>query len=1517
MICPNKNSKEWQALVDRVGEDYAHLVFEAENTPLSPSSILMTMRDPLLREIEAKVLAAPQYFVAKYSDYGFKALGKIATAEELIQLFYARAKNIGGTLEGDVIKKDNANFLLFPETKQTFQAVPNKDVPARLKESLENLFERSGVPFVVINDEEQKFKGRFINDGDDRIVIINLAYAESSTPFHEYYHPFVRALSLTNPILFDTILTKAKTLAVKPDTDPEELVVEYLAKLKDSESTLQRFKQWVMSFIARTFGKPKVTGALNNLSDLLTFLETDLEKVTLSETTLTRADSDVENILKSLREGGVSYKFNKDTTNTNYIDAITKLSKEQNLTTDDTSLYYRNEAGEEVAIRLSSFVGDKEMGEFSRKFANKPYPWPEYQARQIFKGQGFDVGDTPKEDITATILLNGKQVSFSDILTSLEKQFGLNRIYGKMVHAFLQFKMEQDPAKKAQARLEANKWALELGTPFATLETHTELVEYEENFDKVLAAAQINLEGARPDKVTPEVTVMSKILKDSSGKFIGTTIDSLVQHPNNDVSLLDWKTGDLLKDVNTTIMMQYGERLGIEDSKLNRAYLEVAIRAIILKEHFPNMRFRKVAIIKLSKKGKHSRLEVDLNPFFRMLEIYYNETNPEIAKQLKDSGLLETEKYLGTKGALLSAIPGQLQYAPLGEQIQHVQARLEGIYARNTELEIKKDPELSRQVKMYSDALLELKKLPGVDLDADLEDIPATTGTLKNLSDIKNAKIQVLHRDILKARHNANKRIQSIVDEHDKLSLQVVAEATSRPIKILRKLADAGFIAGLFVSPGMVVTSLALGLLLRRLDTNTTKVFGFMWKKSEDPGRQGYFLNTTDFHDGKQLTPTQRKYRDYYVSRMHEVYASTMEEKIAEFEGGFVQTRGEVNKLPPTLPPDFMPRVPATLSELRENEGFFSNFMGFRTSLRYVIRKHLGDYTKQTSNYDDRQALPVKYVAHSGDLNVESANHSFDPTRAFALFLGNLVHKQEFDHLYPMAQGVMRSLEDETNPDGKPTYPTLVKFLDNQIYNQILQKRKEGQFTTKPIVVTGSMAKILGMTEGESIRISQDNLIDLARSGTAYMVMSFKLVRAAANGLLIATLNVQQGTKSALAKIMGVPPDDYTPNAKATALAAADLRTFFADKMMGREDNNKLWLLAKELDFMPDNYYFTEDKTNFYSDSIKFAPMSYAFMFHNIVETYGAIMHLSILLRSLNLENAAGERFTAYDAYSVKDGKLVWTKGVRGKKEIAEGVFEDLKELDLFEAKNIRRAYERLQGSYRTEEKTAAEATVMGAFLFQFKKFFVRYLKDWIASPYKDVTVGHYIKNQNIERPDGVPVWKWESEVMQGRLSVMAGSIVAGLQGKKALEQYMGQVDVEGRKGSRKKLMMELTNTLLWMIALYVAFIIGFPDDEDKGTYTGRLMKRLWLDSSMSLNPMDLFETLKTPVVAFSRVPALGENFWNFMTSGITGKTTREGWLVGSKPLLKSIPGVGGGMQLIELLEDYDVESQFLSTPLR
>lgn len=507
--------------------------------------------------------------------------------------------------------------------------------------------------------------------------------------------------------------------------------------------------------------------------------------------------------------------------------------------------------------------------------------------------------------------------------------------------------------------------------------------------------------------------------------------------------------------MNTTKLMQYGERLGIEDSKLNRGYLELAFRALILKEHFPNIRFRNVSIVKLSKRGNHSNMEVDLSPFLAMIGNYYEANLPQVYTQLKEKGLLDVSNYLGTKAAVMTALPGALQFAPLEEQVQHVKAKLEMIYLRNDERQIKADPELSRQVKVYTEALLELKKIPGANLDADIEDIPAATGQLKNLSDIANPKVQVLHREILKARHNANKRIQELVDEHDKLALEVVAEATNKPLKVLRKLAAASFITGLFtMNPFIIVSTIGFNVLLRRLDTNTRDTYGFMWRKSEEPGRTGYFMNTTDFHNGKALTPIQRKYRDFYRDKMRQVYSQVMSEQVAEYESGFSLSRGEASKKPLTLDnpmwDDFMPRIPATLSEIRENESFFTGFFGIQTSLRYNIRKHLGDYTKNTSNYDDRQILPVKYMAHTGDANVEAANHSFDPTRIFALFTGNLIHKQEFDHLYPMAKGLEHVLESSSLPDGSPAYPQLVKFLDAQIYNQILQTRKESKFTSRP-----------------------------------------------------------------------------------------------------------------------------------------------------------------------------------------------------------------------------------------------------------------------------------------------------------------------------------------------------------------------------------------------------------------------------------------------------------------------------------
>jgi hypothetical protein len=535
---------------------------------------------------------------------------------------------------------------------------------------------------------------------------------------------------------------------------------------------------------------------------------------------------------------------------------------------------------------------------------------------------------------------------------------------------------------------------------------------------------------------------MSKLSVDATGKFIGTTIDSLVQHANGDVTLLDWKTGNLLSDYHSSVIMQYGQSAGVTDTKLNRAHLELVFRALILKEHFPDMRFRDVGIGKLSKNGNHRFLHTDIVPYLKTIGEYYKQNHPDVYKELVDKKLFDPATYYGSKGQVLKALEGSIAFAPIAEQIQYVKGRLEMIYVRNTPEQIEKDPYLRDQVKIYTEALLEFSKLPGTNIDANVEDIPSVTGLLKGFTDIDNPKIQGLHKHILEARSKANKGIRDLTEAHDALAAKVIAEAGSTTVKQLRKAVWWPLAFGvLTANPMVAVSSLVVGLALRRMDKTTKDVFGFMWKKSEDLGRPGYYLNLSDTHNGTPLTKTQKEYRDFYKKRMHEEYARIMSQVVAFTDYGTPLTRAQVANKPAKLEDDFMPRIPPTLVEIREDENFFTGWMGLHTQLKYWARKNLTDFVQNTSNYDERDPIPVKYMAHTGDTNVEKGLHSFDPTRGFVMFLGSLVHKEHFEELYPLAQGLLSTLKSETTPEGKEKFKNLTSWLDKQISLQITQTK--------------------------------------------------------------------------------------------------------------------------------------------------------------------------------------------------------------------------------------------------------------------------------------------------------------------------------------------------------------------------------------------------------------------------------------------------------------------------------------------
>ena len=298
------------------------------------------------------------------------------------------------------------------------------------------------------------------------------------------------------------------------------------------------------------------------------------------------------------------------------------------------------------------------------------------------------------------------------------------------------------------------------------------------------------------------------------------------------------------------------------------------------------------------------------------------------------------------------------------------------------------------------------------------------------------------------------------------------------------------------------------------------------------------------------------------------------------------------------------------------------------------------------------------------------------------------------------------------------------------------------------------------------------------------------------------------------------------------------------------------------------------------------------------METYGGLVHLGMLMQSIKVD-VNGKKVSLWDAY---DENGEWKVGVRGKVEVAPGEFKDLKELDTLEIKNLKRAYEKLHGSYRKEERTQIEVSVIGEFLLQFKKFFYTYMKNLYASPYNDITTGRYVLRNDISRPDGVPVWKWESEVMQGRINVLMGGFIASsMMDKLALgltnkEFYGTRGNRNAQQLARTKRVLELANTALWMMMMYAAYSLALDDDEENTAYAFRF-RRLVEDTSMGLNPKDLLSTVEKPVVAADRISRLGKAFMDYAAGG----ETTEGRRKGERQIISNIPIASNVQQLVDI----------------
>lgn len=1473
MICPIKN-KHWNELVEKYGDD-AYIINRMGGVP---SSSTFEEDSPVFRAIYNKVSLDPEYYSKKYAPY-LQGKARDGSPLSLTRAFFYRVDKYKNNQVIDDHIVGDTSISMFPTTSEEFRKVVN--VPNLAYKVLSDLKNRFNIDFTLVDDPDLAYGGKYVNVDGQKHIIINVSKARLDTLFHEYYHPFVRQIKNANPALYESLLQQANATT-------EEQLVQRLGEMaadKYPSSFLARFLAIVNKLLEALTGKTYNLTGKSTLEEVVQYLMNENVDVSAENTLMTAYQA------KKIYEGAEKIEREKFAVD---IMPILKAASKEVKTNDDT-VYYYDLAGNIVGKRLTSFVGDKEEGEFSKRLRDKPSSYTVYEARKIYAENRLSESEP--------ISYQDKMYTFDELVAKMEQEASVNRLYGKAGHAYFQYLTETDPILKAEAKSNFDAYSLEMAKAGKNIR---DLSVVENDYSELL-----NLIGVETgDRVSSEIALLSQELTTKDGNKIGTTADGVVQHANGEITLFDLKFGNIASDMFTNRMMEYGAALGVRDSKVSRAYLELAFRAMMLKEQFPDVKFRAIKLVKVDSNSDHREMELDLSTYLEVIASYYAKTNPALHESLEAKGLFNVQRYQG-QSAVLNKYMKTMQDWSLATKLEYVENKLKALTLYTNRRE-KDSTNVKEERAVLAKLYQELIKSPEVNLKREGDDISAILGDFKNFSDIAHPQVQALHGEIQTVRSAMKKEFNDISNQEQKLFKDVLTEAApSQEARNWIKKMTTGGLAAAIVGVGvglpfwLIGVPLVIQLYMYRYSERPKDLFAFMWRKDSGASK-GYYLNTADTYskNGTEvaLTAAQKAYRTFIVETMHEKYKSLMQTKAFNSVAGKPLTYAQILEMPDTLPEDFLPRVPKSTDELRLEQDFSDNFMGIKTRAKDFVRNHFTSFFEDGfENNKDKGGLPVRYYKHAGSPVVETGEHSFNVSQAFNMFMGSMLTKEYYDPLAALAYGVRDSIELAKDESGKQKYPNLSKWLDKEIMLQILKEMPRDRATTKEIKFTVGKwgAPILQMKEGTTLILDQHRAIMALKGSVSFLVMSFRAVSATFNAGLITLTNAMNESKAVLGSIMGVPPEYVHAKAGTTLKAYNDYKNYIAGEMTGK--GSKLGKIAENFDWMPDSYEYDMSKGNLLYDisSPKFA--SHAYMFHGAGETWGSMVHLSMMLRSTMVEDSKGNKFSLWDAYG-EDGE--WTKGTRGVKVVGENTVE-LKGLDAREIKALKRQYEKLHGSYRAEEKAAIEATVVGQFIMQFKKYFFTYMKNLFASPYTDTTVGRYVIDHDIKRPDGMPTWKWESEIMKGRLKVMAAAVMSigkwkdfvGTGDSRSVEQRMNQVR-----------MIELINTLIWVLGVTFAIGAAFDDDKDKKTYAYKRMMRLRDDMSQGLAPKDFFAAIQQPVASADKVAKTGKAFFDW----ITFQTNVDGTPKGRAEISRNVPVFNNRSQISNMFTTSSATQEYL-----
>jgi len=1425
-FCPNKSSKEYKALVSQFGENGAYSAWYQANKELLTEENAVN-NEPIIPSIgQANTLLAGRMF--NIQDKEFNSYEKeLVDIEKRFPSFYGQDADV----LRKIVKAINSTYRYIKASIVTgaqldikLEQVQRGDmINEELLAKLQKLFTKTGIKYISSSTalemvgEIASRTPSFIQNG---VVYVIEDRITDETLIEEFLHPFIQYIFTNNKELFDNLYQDA--------IDDKDLVKRIVTNYSNF-SVADRKKEMVTQKLAELLNKNYLTEEPNTIpgmkvqlsklfKELIRFFSTWLGGNMLEVDSLP-SNMDLGQLANLLNTTGLELPVEYLAAPTFHLmDDINNQSKDNGYRVVGDS--YEDKAGVKYS-RLTEWVRNT----ISPSGGKSAEDWAKFSATKIFNKE-------KSEEINGVVkikLPDGAYISLEELTEKILKDFNTSKAYGTIAHLYMEMGINKLMGKETedlQAKIDKLAEGSDTQNPIDTYRMEW----ISNNMETILNLAGLNIADDRfsaneKDKILAELPYVLEQLG------IGTTMDGLIFHSDGSMSIKDWKTGNLLSDeFSSELLGEFGSQIeDIFDNKIDRAKLEVVLRAIMIKYKNPTATFRQLSIEHLNKNTLVDTHNIRMDAYLGLLADHFKKNNPAIFEDLNSKGLFNPDSYnISIKEDLSKVFQSKEDtIEDLDKQILILKNRI------TQEKRSDKRNLLKYQLRELSDKRLAADNITGGTLDSTKGEISFFKSIFGKLSNVSNDLTTIFKTILDKAKMAFNVEYQAIVREHDEIMQDLLKEHGAN-----------------YKNTGLKYTN-----------KQGTGLFDFMWIERDKGNAKGYYGVTKEDDKYKyDLTPTQKRYVDFYREKLNSLYSEVADEVVSTDHFDQKVTNAQFNKQPTKLPDDFMPRVYLDFGEYVDRKGVGGSLAAWR----YAQFKN--KFIKsQFYASNATEAIPFKHM--ESDAIVGNQMHTFNAEIAFKQFAQNLLKKKHLDKVQALGNGLSSSLLE-----GGLTRTS--KWLDDRLLSDVVGVKGKLPLSKK------SFSLVKG---GRKYNVDIDTLIDTAKAFVTAGTMWLKPAAGLRNGAYTIMMNHKQANIGSIARLFGIPPEDL--NFTKEDMLKADKLWFQSrvDIAAGKGDQNKLIALLKQYNYLPDSYDYKVHTTSILSKKNKLLNSDSLYIFHSAFEDWGTgTIFASLLLHNKNQKTGK----SLLDSYEFNaKGELKWEGGIRGKRadgSLIEGItYEELNKFKEVSAK--------IHGNYREDEKATIELYALGRLAMQFKRFVPQQLINIGQSRQLSNASGKFVElidpltgKQAIDK-DGVSIYSWKPEVVEGKFRLLYGQLATVI--------GLGTNDYKWSKlSSRQK---QDAISAWYTIGMFtIASILGSLafDDDDEDKWLAVSYYKIIKDLSEGMWPLDMLENFQYQSVAGYKVYKLSKAFGEFFTSVATGKKNKYGKYKSGNELAKAIP---------------------------